>query len=162
MNTTGAAKDALRREMRAMRRALPDRELRSDRITEHLDHLTVVRDAATVMVFSTIVGEPDTSAIVDRCAARGQSVVLPEDEPDPRVPDVVLVPGLAFTRTGERLGQGGGWYDRFLPRVRPGCTAIGLAFDEQVVAELPTEPHDRRLDALVTDRGTWWSTSPAD
>ena len=61
---------------------------------------------------------------------------------DPRALDVVVVPGLAFTPDGRRLGQGGGHYDRFLPRLRPDCVTIGACFAEQVVADLPTEPHD--------------------
>ena len=60
-------------------------------------------------------------------------------------------PGLAFTADGRRLGQGGGHYDRFLPRLRAGCVTIGAAFAEQLVDDLPTEPHDVRLDLVVTD-----------
>ena len=70
---------------------------------------------------------------------------------DPASLDVVVVPGLAFTADGRRLGQGGGHYDRFLPRLRPECRTVGAAFAEQVVDDLPTEPHDVRLDLVVTD-----------
>jgi 5-formyltetrahydrofolate cyclo-ligase len=81
-------------------------------------------------------------------------VHLPEDEPppDPRSIDVVIVPGTAFTAAGDRLGQGGGWYDRFLARVRPDCVTIGVGFAPQLVSELPVEDHDIRLDLVVTDR----------
>jgi 5-formyltetrahydrofolate cyclo-ligase len=65
------------------------------------------------------------------------------------VPDIVFVPLLAFTADGERLGQGGGHYDRWL-EANPGTTAIGMAWDCQRVDSLPTEPHDRALDAIVT------------
>ncbi len=64
-------------------------------------------------------------------------------------PDVVFVPLVGFTATGERLGQGGGHYDRWLAD-NPAVTAIGLAWDCQLVEELPLEPHDRRLDAIIT------------
>ena len=70
---------------------------------------------------------------------------------DPASLDVVVVPGLAFTADGRRLGQGGGHYDRFLPRLRPACVTIGAAFAEQLVDDLPTEPHDIRLTLVVTD-----------
>lgn len=56
-----------------------------------------------------------------------------------------LVPGLAFTRQGGRLGYGGGWYDRFLCRVPKRVPKIGVAYAFQLVDELPTEPHDIRL-----------------
>ncbi len=68
---------------------------------------------------------------------------LPEDI------DVALIPGLAFTRDGGRLGRGKGMYDRLLPRLRPEVPRIGIAFAEQIVDELPLEPHDIRLSAVV-------------
>lgn len=66
--------------------------------------------------------------------------------------DLVLVPGLAFDLTGRRLGQGGGFYDRFLARKNLAAMTCGLCFQFQVVDEVPCEPHDRRVDALATDR----------
>jgi 5-formyltetrahydrofolate cyclo-ligase len=69
-------------------------------------------------------------------------------------PDVVLVPLLAFDRTGHRLGYGAGYYDRTLAALRRegAVLAIGLAFDGQEVASLPTDPNDQPLDMVVTDR----------
>lgn len=64
--------------------------------------------------------------------------------------DLVLVPGTAFDESCGRLGMGGGFYDRLLPHLAPGALAIGLAFDEQIVAEVPSETHDVALDAVVT------------
>lgn len=68
---------------------------------------------------------------------------------EPVVPDVVVVPLLAFTTRGERLGQGGGHYDRWLA-ANPLVPAIGLAWDCQIADALPTEAHDRHLAAVVT------------
>jgi len=65
------------------------------------------------------------------------------------VPDVVIVPLVAFTAEGHRLGQGGGHYDRWLA-AHPQATAIGLAWDCQLAEELPIEAHDRPLAAVVT------------
>jgi len=70
---------------------------------------------------------------------------------DPATIDIVIVPGLSFTRDGRRLGQGGGFYDRFLPLVRDDCRTIGVCFGEQLVDDLPCEAHDRILDDVVTD-----------
>jgi len=64
-------------------------------------------------------------------------------------PDVVFVPLVAFTAEGHRLGQGGGYYDRWLA-THPGVTAIGLGWDMQLLGELPSEAHDKRMDAVVT------------
>ena len=62
--------------------------------------------------------------------------------------DFVLVPGVAFAMDGRRLGRGKGVYDRLLTSVR-GCTC-GAGFDEQVVDDLPVEPHDVRLNCILT------------
>lgn len=65
----------------------------------------------------------------------------------------MVVPGLAFTRTGVRLGYGGGYYDRFFSafRERYKPVAIGAAFSCQLASELPSLPHDIRMDVLVTE-----------
>lgn len=70
-------------------------------------------------------------------------------------PEVLIVPMLAFDARGFRLGYGGGFYDRTLEglRARGPVLAVGFAFDAQEVAEVPTEPTDQRLDALVTESG---------
>lgn len=77
----------------------------------------------------------------------GQPQPLPDAED--AMPDTVFVPLVAFTATGERLGQGGGHYDRWLA-ANPSAVPIGLAWDSQLVASLPNESHDRRLRAVVT------------
>jgi len=64
--------------------------------------------------------------------------------------DVVLCPGLAGTPAGHRLGRGGGWYDRVLPRTDPGATVTLLLNDDEVMDSLPTGPLDRRVDAILT------------
>ena len=64
--------------------------------------------------------------------------------------DVILVPGIAFSLTGRRLGYGGGYYDTLLKSRR--APALGLAFESQLLADLPQGPRDMRLDALATER----------
>ena len=70
-------------------------------------------------------------------------------------PEVLIVPLLAFDARGYRLGYGGGFYDRTLEglRARGPVLAVGFAFDAQEVDEVPTEPTDQRLDAIVTESG---------
>jgi len=65
------------------------------------------------------------------------------------VPDVLFMPLVGFTAEGDRLGQGGGYYDRYLA-AHPQVAAIGMAWDIQEVPQLPLEPHDMRLSAIVT------------
>lgn len=77
-------------------------------------------------------------------------------EPAPHTPavapeeiDILVVPGVAFTSNGDRMGYGGGFYDRFIPRCL-NATILALAFDEQMVDVLPTEPHDLRISTIIT------------
>ncbi|HEY9216874.1 MAG TPA: 5-formyltetrahydrofolate cyclo-ligase, partial [Phenylobacterium sp.] len=70
-------------------------------------------------------------------------------------PDLVLAPLLAFDRRGHRLGQGAGHYDRTLANLRAAkpVWVVGLAYAGQEVEEIPAEPHDQRLDAILTETG---------
>ncbi|MFC3079155.1 5-formyltetrahydrofolate cyclo-ligase [Phenylobacterium terrae] len=70
-------------------------------------------------------------------------------------PDLVIAPLLAFDRHGHRLGQGAGHYDRTLANLRAAkpVFVLGLAYAGQEVEELPAEPHDERLDAILTETG---------
>lgn len=68
--------------------------------------------------------------------------------------DLAVVPGVAFDPAGNRLGYGGGYYDRLLPdlrRANPQAVLIGLAFRFQLMTDLPVDPHDIRLDGVATD-----------
>jgi 5-formyltetrahydrofolate cyclo-ligase len=75
-------------------------------------------------------------------------------EPGPhateRVPTVVLVPLVGFDRQGNRLGQGGGFYDRLLETLGASCVSIGLAWDCQEEAQIPIEKHDFPLAGVIT------------
>jgi 5-formyltetrahydrofolate cyclo-ligase len=71
----------------------------------------------------------------------------------PVTPAVVIVPLVAFNRSGHRLGYGGGFYDRTLEVLRAGADvfAVGLAYSGQEMSDFPTSPTDAALDAIVTE-----------
>lgn len=77
-----------------------------------------------------------------------RSVQIPPDEID-----LIIVPGAAFSADGSRLGLGGGYYDRYLPRAERACRLV-LAYDVQVVSEIPTGTQDARVDCILTERRT--------
>lgn len=84
----------------------------------------------------------------------GSVVPIPEPDADavrlePQDGDLILVPGLSFDREGFRLGQGGGYYDRFLEKRR--LYSVGLARDCLVMERVPREEHDQRVRCLVTE-----------
>jgi 5-formyltetrahydrofolate cyclo-ligase len=139
--------------------------------------------ARTVALYSPIRGEVPTGAIAARALSEGKQLAYPcvdgellgffvvTDpldlepgafgvlEPPRRLQlalaalDLIVVPGLAFDRQGHRLGYGRGFYDRTLVESRPGCVAVGLAYDFQLTAALPVQKHDRALAAVVTETG---------
>lgn len=127
----------------------------------------LVADADCLTVYLSAGTEPDTSVLIRTLARRGRRVLLPRLRADggldlvaddgTRVPglrgtvepagpatgdrpDVWIVPALAVSRSGVRLGRGGGAYDRVLP---PGVPAIALLHAGELVEDLPVEPHDR-------------------
>ncbi len=72
---------------------------------------------------------------------------------DPETVDVVVTPGLAFDREGNRLGYGGGYYDRYLARMGDAILRVGVAFSLQLVGRVPHEHEDQPVDVVVTDQG---------
>jgi 5-formyltetrahydrofolate cyclo-ligase len=124
--------------------------------------------AARVAAFYRAIGdEVPVEAVAEACRERGCRVVYPvvagadlELAEDPDRPartraeevDVFVVPGVLFDRSGHRLGRGGGHYDRLLARRRANTTRIGVCYVDRVVNELPVDPWDVSMDALVTDQ----------
>jgi 5-formyltetrahydrofolate cyclo-ligase len=100
--------------------------------------LAEVRDADELVVRGRRFAEPPESA---PRAGRGEV-------------DLVVVPALAVAASGHRLGYGGGFYDSMLPDFCPPAVAVAVAFDFQLVAELPAEPHDVPCAFVVTDART--------
>jgi 5-formyltetrahydrofolate cyclo-ligase len=69
--------------------------------------------------------------------------------------DLIVVPGMAFDRCGGRLGLCKGYYDRFLPHIRPDALKIAPAFECQLVDKVPVLPHDVRVDMVVTENAVY-------
>lgn len=74
---------------------------------------------------------------------------VPEEERKEKV--LVLVPGCAFDPQGNRIGYGGGYYDRYLPRIRNGIR-IALCYDFQLIKKIMPDPYDQKVDALITEK----------
>ena len=74
---------------------------------------------------------------------------------------LICVPGLAFSPDGDRLGRGGGYYDRLLAQTGPSTTSAGLAYAFQVLDQLPQAPGDRRIDLIITESALYRAGSQA-
>lgn len=65
--------------------------------------------------------------------------------------DIVVVPGVVFDTQRQRVGYGAGYYDRFLKEIRPDCFKVGIAYDIQIIDNIPYEEHDVPLDLVITE-----------
>jgi 5-formyltetrahydrofolate cyclo-ligase len=163
--------------------AIEERSAMSALIVDHALALPQVAGALTVMTYASMGSEVQTTTLIARLAAAGTRVALPvvgsadmravhwrpgdpvqrsrygANEPasgasvDPTEVDVVLAPGLAFDRDGNRLGYGGGYFDRFMAAMRPDALRAGLAFGQQVIDGVPHDEHDQPVNQVITDSG---------
>ena len=180
-----AEKARLRRRLRDLRRELARRREEASQRAAALAPLDLWPAAPIVAGYLAMETEIDPAPLLGRLAAAGARIVLPavvarhaplvfrqaggrEDLaadlvgiPAPPlsapalVPTLVITPLLAFDRTGGRLGQGGGYYDRTLRELRRAgaVMAVGFAFAGQEVERAPMGPGDERLDGVLTERG---------
>ena len=157
--------------MRRLNRALDSQQrLRaSAAIFSAVERLPEFRAARTVAVFAALPDEPATDEVLARWAST-RRVVLPRVEgPDALVfgalgilepqgerpcpageIDLVVCPGVAFTADGRRLGRGRGYYDRYLGDPAFRGFRVGVCYAHQLVDDLPVEPHDVRMDRVIT------------
>ena len=82
----------------------------------------------------------------------GPKILVPSEECEVAIPDVMIIPGIAFTIQGSRLGQGSGYYDKYLKNYNG--KKIGICFNEQVLPDLPCEEHDIQMDYIINESGT--------
>ena len=173
------AKAEARSRARAARRAGPAADPHG-LADQALAALAALPGPPRVTAYASYGTEPDTAALLARLAAAGLEVLLPRvraedlewcradgprevspmgiEEPagpaEPLLPvRAMLVPALAASTRGDRLGKGGGFYDRTIARMRACDDAppvIAVLRDEDVWEEIPTQPHDERIDAIIT------------
>jgi 5-formyltetrahydrofolate cyclo-ligase len=159
-------KTKVRLAMRETRDALGEtvRAAKDEAIAAAVIALPEYRSTHSIMAYVAFGSEVNPVGIMRAAAGDGKHVLIPDHfgllevsgsiatrvEADEA--DLVLVPGLAFDINGLRLGYGSGWYDRFITKLRPDVKLAGLAYEEQVVQNIPDEPHDLRLHIIVTDK----------
>lgn len=154
------SKEELRERMQHELRALDpeDRRGRSLQICNHVLELPVWKEARVAVVFEPFNYEPEITPLISDLQRRGSEIVtiLPTARSQHDVAifgpiDLVVVPGIAFTRGGARMGRGFGFFDRFLAHRAVAAVKIGIAFRFQIVESLPLQSHDIKLDLVVTD-----------
>lgn len=171
-------KKEIRREIKCQTLALTAIESarQSENVAKRLLEIIAQREPKTVALFSPLADEVQISPLASQVACR---VVLPRVEgddmefydyaPDSLIEgsfgisepqgeslcraeeiDLMIVPGVAFTASGDRLGRGKGYYDKYLSREGFRAYCVGVCYAHQLVGQLPVEPHDRRMDMVVS------------
>ena len=74
---------------------------------------------------------------------------------EPDILDAVIVPGVGFDRNGARMGFGGGFYDRYLPKTRRECKKIAVCYESQLINNIYPEDHDYPMDIIVTEKAVY-------
>ncbi len=178
------AKDGFRRKLAGLVLALSsdDKQARSRLICERVATLDAFERAKQVLLYRALNDEVAIETLESLAVQGGKELFLPRSvgghgfaawrpgeplvrgpsgtfEPgDEQCPDdgpgLVVVPGRGYDPAGRRLGRGGGWYDRALAELPGSICIVGVAFACQIVERIPEEPHDRRMDYVVTEEAT--------
>ena len=155
------------------------REAASEHIFRQVEQCEEFRCAEVVALYCALPDEPPTERVIARWLKLGKRVVVPRVEGDtmrffcydpstqvvgsfgieepgdgallcsPSEIELMVVPGVAFTATGDRMGRGRGYYDKYLSQSDFRGYTIGVGYAHQLVDFLPVEEHDRRLDKVV-------------
>ena len=149
----------------------------SQKLNEFLNDQNVVQKNLVIGVFAPIQKEPDWLLSIDETKIQtaypayandkmvfrlarmselmsgqdfGVKILGPAENAMPCTPDIIIVPGLGFSKDGKRLGRGKGFYDRYLEH--SSAVKIGIAFEMQISNDIPTDEHDVVMDFVVTDK----------
>lgn len=171
-------KKELRAQIKALKKQHTKEQLleQSEKILAKLEQHSAFIQAERVMLYSALPDEVQTQAFLEKWHLR-KTVILPTVVGDDIIPveygkdtafavgdfnilepqnepylggfDLIVVPGVAFDRNGNRIGRGKGYYDRFLCQ-HLDVKRIGICFDFQLVDEVPTEPLDIRMDEVIS------------
>ncbi|MBI1864183.1 MAG: 5-formyltetrahydrofolate cyclo-ligase [Nitrospirae bacterium] len=144
---------------------LSERRAMSEAIAARLGAMALFEEARAIGLYRAVRGEVETDLLIERCFREGRKVAVPVVRRDERrllfswisretSLDLLVMPGVAFTEDGSRLGYGGGYYDRLLREAARRPVTVLLAFEMQGVPELPRGDHDVKVDWIVTETRT--------
>ncbi len=172
----------MRRQNRAI--TPEERAVASERIRCRIERLEWFAAARCVALFCALGDEPDMGGALAAWRAAGLRIVVPRvegevmhlydydpatqcigafgiEEPGPEARrcapeeiDLIVVPGVAFTRAGARMGRGRGYYDKYLALAGFRACKVGVCYGHQLLDALPAEPHDVPMDCVVTPHET--------
>ena len=173
------AKQQLRKKMLQLRDQLPSKEIseKSETISKKLFELSGIKDAKTIAFYISKGSEVDTIKMIEQARTKRKKILVPVTndeielveftsfadlaqgqfgvlEPKTKikskcVPDVIIIPGLAFDLDLHRLGYGKGYYDRVLKKLS--SFRVGLCYDFQLIDTIPKHEYDERVNCVVSE-----------
>ncbi|MDE7414585.1 MAG: 5-formyltetrahydrofolate cyclo-ligase [Muribaculaceae bacterium] len=173
-------KSEIRKKIKAMRSMLLDSERQSaaDEVFEQLENTAAFMLADKILMYHSLPDELSTHRFLDKWQSRKRFFlprvngvnleILPYDESRlelgafhieeptgtdtiaPEEIELIIVPGVAYDRSGNRLGRGKGFYDRLLASTR--ATKIGVGYEFQIVDEIPVDPFDVKMDMVISQK----------
>ncbi|MDN5247818.1 MAG: 5-formyltetrahydrofolate cyclo-ligase [Wolbachia endosymbiont of Tyrophagus putrescentiae] len=155
-------KREIKKKYRAIRKSIDPNCAAESLVKTFHQHLNYIK-GKTVAAYIPMDGEINVIPLMYNLANLGFKIAIPnkkkllifekwEEEGESIVPDTIITPVVAFDDHFNRLGFGGGWYDRMIEQLRPlGKMFIGVAYEAQYCKDLPTETHDQKLDMIVTE-----------
>jgi len=175
-------KQQIRKSISERKKALTDSFFLdfSGKLFINLESLPVFQNAKTILLYHSLKDEVRTHAFIEKWknekfiilpVVNGENLILKEyndsselktgaygiQEPtgelfsDYNKIDLAIIPGVSFDKVGNRLGRGKGYYDRLLPKIK--AFTIGLCFSLQLSEEIPAEPHDTKMNLIITENG---------
>lgn len=175
-------KDDIRRRVRARKRLLTEDERReaAEKVFSRLEKLTAFALSDNILIYNSLPDELSTRSFLDKWSA-GKRFFLPrvngldlellpfertrmqmgafrieeptgDDVTDPGCMEMIIVPAVAYDRSGNRVGRGKGYYDRLLARTS--AFTVGVAYDFQLVDEIDTDEFDIPVDMVITETHT--------
>jgi len=169
-------KQSLRITCRKVRAKIVNKEEQSQSIVSKLLSMPAIKTAGSILVYYPLEHEVDILPLIKELEKTTKKIYLPffrqlkvglfsyslnyvdklhSYEPSQAVTnpplDVMIIPALAYDKKGYRLGQGRGWYDRFL-KSYPDSLKMGVCFEQQLLKVLPYTDHDQRVDLIITSQ----------
>ena len=164
-------KSILRKEIAARKKQFSSEQLNSwsEQIMEKLSTTDLFQQARCIAIYHALPQEVQTAVFIEKwyqqkklallytgkdSIQKGifgilEPIVTKDSESVESEIDLIVVPGVAFDRQHNRMGRGRGFYDRLLSTLH--VPTIGICFDFQLLAEIPTEPFDKKMDLIITE-----------
>ncbi|WDM85764.1 5-formyltetrahydrofolate cyclo-ligase [Ehrlichia sp. JZT12] len=158
----------LRKKYRKLRKEVQNKEEASYALLQNYINNVIIEELSIVSGYMPMDGEIDVLPLMNYLIQQKHMVALPVVDKNSKVllfhqwntsnsviPNVLIVPLVAFDKYLNRLGFGGGYYDNTISTLRPHCKVIGVAYDLQLCDKVPIESHDQVLDMILTEKNVY-------